>query len=347
MVSEDLTRELTPRNRAVLQAVVETYIDDAAPVSSGGALKRLLDLQLSPATIRTVMAELEALGLLHQPHTSAGRVPTQKGFRTYLDGLGVLRLRPRDRSRLERETQNLDPNTFNEQLAHTLAGLSGQVAVVAIPRLLGSRFREIGLVTVDKRHLVVVFVSPTGVVQQKLVEVDFDLDGMELQRIQNFLNELLAQKTLSEVRAQLQDELRGHELEADLLRWRALEICQRFFPEQSTDVDLLVEGTAQLADKPEYEDIGKLRELLHTIENKKTLLRVLDRVFDNAGVKVILASENSLETDVDLSYVGGRWTGASGQATIGLLGPTRMDYSRLVPMVDYATALFGKYWSKQ
>ena len=159
--------ELDKRATIILQNVVEAFIADAQPVSSGTLAKRLRRvLEVSPATIRSVMVDLEARGFLHQPHTSAGRVPTEKGFRAYLDNLENPRLRARDRSALD---ATLDPNNLAglpESLSPSLADLSGQVAVVAVPRLLESRIKEVALVRQGDRRFLAIFVSRGGLVQQ-------------------------------------------------------------------------------------------------------------------------------------------------------------------------------------
>jgi heat-inducible transcriptional repressor len=337
--------ELDRRSNTILQLVVEAYIHHAQPVSSSAVARLRPELGLSSATIRAVMADLEASGLLHQPHTSAGRVPTERGLRTYVDNLVSPKLRPWDRTRLEATAANTDYAAFPAQLGQTLSGLSGQVAVVVVPRFLGSRFREVGLVRCGTGRFLAYFVSPHGLIQQKLVEVDFDLSQDDLQRIQNFLNDRLRDRSLDEVRLLLQEELRQAREVSDVLRAQALEIGQHVLPE--LELEVLVEGASHLLDQPEFADLHKLRTLLKTIEEKETLLRLLDHLLDNAGVKVMLGSEHPLRAIPDLACVGSAWTARSGDRTaIGLLGPTRMDYGRLVPLVQYASELFGRFWEQ-
>jgi heat-inducible transcriptional repressor len=334
--------ELEARARSVLQVVVEAYIDDAQAVSSSSVARRAKGLGLSPASIRNVMAELESLGLLHQPHTSAGRVPTEAGLRVYLDGLMSPKLHPWDRTRLDAAASQLDElGEFPALLGQSLAGLSGQMAIIAVPRFLGTRFHEVGLVRVNDRRLLAYFVSPAGLVQQKLVEVDFDVAPESITWIQNYLSACIQDRSLEDVRALVQRELQEAEALSDSLRRQALEICQRALP--APEVRILVEGASRLASQPEFADVEKLRSVMRAIDDKATLLKLLNRILEHNGVRVVLSSEHHLPEVSDLACVGGGLIG-NASAAIGLVGPARMDYGRLVPMVRYATELFERYW---
>ncbi|MEZ0311728.1 MAG: heat-inducible transcriptional repressor HrcA [Myxococcota bacterium] len=359
--------ELDVRKRAVLRVVIEAYIDDAQPVSSAVVARQLEALSTarhardrhaaawSPATIRNVMAELEAGGFLAQPHTSAGRIPTEKGLRLYLDDLMSPKLRPWDRTRLDEVAAGAAPSSLPTALGQSLAGLSGQVALIVMPSFLGGRFREIGLVRVNPGRFIAFFVSVSGLIQQKLVEVDFDLTPDELMRIQNFLNERLAGRSLDEVRALIARELGEAESELDLIKQRAYAIGQQAIPQPTPS--LVLEGTAQLIEQPEFADVAKLRSLVHAIEDKTALLTLLDKLIEvpmaakaageDAGTKVVLASEHDMSDMLEVSFVGRAIASPSGeQATVSILGPSRMDYGRLVALVDYASQLLSKYWER-
>jgi len=333
---------LDGRARDILQVIVEAYIDEAQAVSSAAVARRGRALRLSPATIRSVMAELEELGLLTQPHTSAGRIPTELGLRTYLDGLMSPKLHPWDRSRLDATLQGGDLAEFPSSLGQSLAGLSGQVAVVAVPRFLGTRFREVGLVRCATGRFLALFVSPGGLVQHKLVEVDFDLKETEITWVQNFLNERLRALTLAEARALVQQELGRAEALRDTLTRQAFAICEQALP--SSELRLLVQGAARLVEQPEFADVEKLRSVLRAIDDHAALLELLDRVLDGDGVQVVLGSEHQLGEATALACVGSRWQSGNGDSgAVSLIGPQRMDYGRLVPMVRYAMQLFEGY----
>ena len=337
--------ELDPRSSAILQPVVAAYIGAAEPVSSAVVAQRGQALSLSPATIRSVMAELEAQGLLFQPHTSAGRIPTGKGLRHYVDSLLDPRLRPRDRSQLEAAANASAPAQLPTNLGQSLAGLSGQVAVIAVPRFVGSRFQEVGLVRHDSRRFLAFFVSAGGLVQQAMVEVDFDLTAADLQEAQNFLNEKLRDHTVDELRLQIRAELEGQQSAYDHVARQVLAIGVHALPESEArrQLDLFVEGASHLVGQPEFADLRRLRDLLEAIEERTALLEILERVLDAPAVKVILSFEHRVRALPDLACVGASWVAPSGAiAAVTLLGPLRMDYGRLVPLVGYTTKLLER-----
>lgn len=339
--------DLDARASAVLHTAVELYIVEAQPVSSAAVARRLRGRRVSPATVRTVMAELERLRLLDQPHTSAGRVPTELGLRLYVDNLVSPKLRPQDRSQLEATAATSEPDAFPVTLGRRLAGLSGQVALVAVPRFLATPIKEVGLARCEARRFLAFFVSPGGLVQQKIVEVDFDLTPELLTNAQNFLRDRLSSHTFSEVRDQIREELEEQQVTADSLHRQVLEIGERALPEPACgdDLAIYIEGTSHLVGQPDFADVERLREVLETIEERATLLKLLARILDASGVRVILGSEHHLVEVPELACVGGSWHGPSGnRAVVSLLGPARMDYGRLVPMVGFATRLFGRYW---
>lgn len=332
----------TRRNR-VLRIIVETYVQTAQPVSSAAVLGRSKSLGVSPATVRAIMAELESDGLLSQPHTSAGRIPTDAGLRAYLDALVSPKLHPWDRTHLDAATADTHAESFASCLGQTLAGLSRQVAVVAMPRFMGTRLREMGLVRCGAGRFLAYFVSPSGLVQQRLVTVDFDLTAFELDSIQSLLNAKLAGRTLVEVRVLIETELEDAKRSHDEIRRRAFELSQRALPD--LQIEVCVVGTAHLAGQPEFADGEQLRQLLQAIEEKTALLRLLDELVGRRNVRVMLGSEHHVPQVAGLSCVGRAWAGSAGETSaISLLGPRRMDYGRLVPLVDYATTLAGRFW---
>jgi heat-inducible transcriptional repressor len=342
--------ELEKRPSIILQYVVEAFVAGAQPVSSGAVAKRLRHvLDISPATIRSEMAHLESEGYLHQPHTSAGRVPTEKGFRAYLDHLDQPRLRPGDRSALDATVDTHDPAELPASLGHSLAGLSGQVAVVAVPRLLDARIKEVALVRHSDRRFLVIFVSHGGLVQQKIVEWDTDVDSEQLLCAQNFLNEQLQHHSVPELRRRIREVLDGQRSHYDSLREVALRIVQRALPDpaEAEDLNIIVEGTSHLVGQPEFADLDRLRALLEAIESRRGLLELLDRVLESDEVKVMLGSEHHVPALPRVACVGVPAVSPEGHsAAVTLLGPARMNYGRLVPLVDYAAQLFAHYWAR-
>lgn len=338
--------ERQSRRHTILQLIVESYIQKAQPVSSSMVATAGPAVKLSSASLRAVMAELERDGLLMQPHASAGRIPTERGLRRYLDHLVTCRLRPWDRTRLEATTVDADADagdTFVTRLSQTLSALAGQMAVVAVPQFVGERLREMGLVRLGCGRVLAFFVSPGGHVQQKLVCLDVDPTLEELSQLQNYLNAHLGQSTLAQMRHMLQTELDEAHKTHDRLRARTLALGQSLLPKPS--FRLVIEGALQLLGQPEFADVDVLRGVLETIDEKQRVLQLLDNLLDGGGVQVMLGSEHALEALRQMSCVGcSRRDTAGARVTISLWGPSRMDYPRLLPLVAHASNLLGRFY---
>jgi heat-inducible transcriptional repressor len=336
--------ELTARQNRLLRTVIEAFICSGGPVSSAEVARRQKSEPLSPATIRTELGQLTRLGLLHQAHHTAGRTPTEEGLRVYLNALINTKMHPWDRTHLDAAVAAAPPEDLPGHIGQCLAGISGEVAVVGVPRFLGTTFREVGLMRCGEGCFIAYFVSPGGRVQQKMVQVDFDLTTEELLRAQNYLNDRLTQRTLPEVRACIERELCTERVRRDRLLRAALTLGLRGLPEPQ--LELVVEGKAQLATKPEFADVNKLRAVLEAIETKAVLLELLDQIIGGADVTIKLASEHRVRGVADLAMVGGSSAMAAGgsSATISLVGPARMDYGRVVPLVRYALVLLERHW---
>ena len=337
--------QLDGRQIEVLRTIVDTYIATAQPVSSGAVVTKASKLGLSSATIRSIMSDLEHRGLLNQPHKSAGRIPTETGLRIYLNIGQNRHIRPRDRRILDAFQPTGEPVALVQGLAQQLSSLTGQTTVVAIPRFTAAKVSEIGLVRCTDKALICYFVSPGGHVQQTMVELSRGIDDLDLTKVQNYLNEKLVGHTLTEVRTILASELSGERTRYDAFVRRAAEIGQRALP--ASELEVCIDGASHLAAQPEFSDATMLRRLLGAIEEREVVLTLIDELLAHSGVQVVLSSEHSLEGLGDLSVVSSSLpSGQDGQGpAIGLLGPARMDYGRLIPMVGYATELLGKHWN--
>ncbi len=336
------------RKDAILATVVQLYAHSGKPVPSSLVAKHLKNRfagvrGISAATVRAVMVALEGCGHLAKTHSSGGRIPTDTGIRAFINDSLLPKLHPWDKKQLQAASTG-SAAEMPVLLGQTLAGLSGQLAMVAVPRFAGRTFREIGLARCGIGRFVVYFVSPGDFLQQTMVDVDFDLNPDEISRIQNFLNAKLTQRTLTEVRDLLQDELVRHETQRDRLRRSAVEIGLKALPKP--EIELLVYGTAGLAAQPEFSDGQRMSEILQAIQEKTALLQLLDRILKQRGVTVILGSEHQQPGMRELSCVGAGCMGENTRAAVTLMGPSRMDYPRLVPMVRHATDLLSRFWGQ-
>ena len=336
--------KLSSRQARILQSVVDLYIDSACPVSSSAIVESSRDLGVSAATIRHIMAELEEAGLLQKPHKSAGRMPTEVGLRVYLNHRTTPALHWQDRKKLD-ACQVADSEAFPQALTQKISQISGQLTVVALPKFSGTRFKQIGLVRCAPGKLLVWFVSPSGLVQQTMVENDFGLSSEELIRTERFLNEKLSNRTLAEVRAIVDRELRSERARYDAFLATAMTISLQALP--PAEYALYIDGASSLAKQPEFADAATLHQLLSAIEDRENLLELLDNLLIQQGVQVVLGSEHQVGTIHHLSCVGSPvHTSEPETPILGVLGPARMDYPRLIPVVGYASELLSNYWNK-
>ena len=326
--------ELGRRAREILRALVQDYIHTGEPVASQPLLARH-ELDCSPATIRNVMADLEALGLLVKPHASSGRVPTPQGYRLYVDTL--LKVRPpaaAEREQIERiagEVPGVDALLGNTaQLLHSLSHHAG---VVTTPGPVSDPVRQVEFVKLRETRVLVVFVSAAGLVTNKLMQLDRPIEPGELERAANYLNEKLAQGTWETLRERILAEMRADQTALHGLIETALQLAERGLDVGGAAV--LVEGEESFLDAPEFADVHKARALLRAFAEKDRILRVLDRVTRAREVQIFIGAESELATLPDVSVVAAPYRrGETVLGTLAVIGPTRMNYARVIPLVD-------------
>ncbi len=330
---------LDQRAAEVLRIVIQEHVKSGEPVSSRRTA-RLHPEQLSPATIRNIMADLTEEGYLEQPHTSAGRVPTDRGYRFLVDEalIGRRRLAPGE----IRQIKDLIASTreFDEILARAtrlLAEMTHQVGVVLAPDLEKAVLEHVDFVRIAPQRVVAIFVSRTGLVSHRVLDVDEDLAQEELDRLGARLRQHVVGLTLAEVRHRMTELLReDHEWARRIGReavGRAIHFLERPFPEETGELRL--EGTSSLLEAPEFTDVQRLRDALRTLEERTRLLRLLDRCVTAPGVRVIIGAETEEPTLSLLAVVASPYrAGRSSKGLVGVVGPRRMEYARAVAIVD-------------
>ena len=324
--------------------VVEDYIDTAEPVGSRTISKKM-GQNLSPATIRNIMADLEEMGYLAQPHTSAGRVPTGSGFRYYVDYLLELRkvARP-ERDRLQRMAGDtaFSSEELVRQVSRLVSTISRQACVVVLSRLSNQPLRSLSLVRAGGDKVLLVAVTQAGWVEHRLIEGEEGLSGDDIQAINNYLGELASGLSLQQVRVKILHEMKKEKARYDRLMRRALQLGAKALDEGSP-AEVYVEGRANILEQPEFvEDVQKLKRILRAFEEKSLIVRLLDRALEGGAIQVSIGSENPVEGLSDISVVAsGYRQGDSTVGSIGLIGPVRMDYSRAIPLVEYSARLLS------
>jgi len=330
---------LNKRETAVLTAVVELYVETAQPV---GSQTIATGLGLSPASLRTTMARLTEKGFLRQPHTSAGRVPSIQGFRYYLDQvLQICPLPRRDRSRLQ---EHILPDASElpqvlRRAAQALSSLTNQVCVVMAPRQTLARWRQIDFILLRPGMVMAVLVLQGGLISNRLIQVDENLGSDELIHYGNFLNSLFAGRTTREVRAEILLQLHNAQATLDAYR-RAWELAAQAVTEDEQP-EVFVGGTSHLATQPEFTDLETIQELLRLIEERSRLLELLDKTASSASVSVSL--DQNVAGVSGCSLVTSAYSAhASTQGALAVLGPVRMNYARILPMVDFAAQILSQ-----
>jgi heat-inducible transcriptional repressor len=334
--------ELDRREREVLKALVSDYIQTGEPVASQPLLERH-ELECSSATVRSVMSDLEALGFLEKPHASSGRIPTARGYRLYVDSL--LKVRPpspQDRDRIERLAQAAsDVGQLLEGTADLLHALSHHAGVVTTPRPASDPVRQIEFVRLRENRVLAVFVSEAGIVTNKLVQLEFPMNPSELERAAGYLNEKLramqgAATELTQLRDQILGEMRADQSALHDLMQKALVLAeQTFSATPGSEERVLVDGEESFLDAPEFANVRKARALLRAFAEKDRILRVLDRVLTAQEVQIFIGAESEFAAVPDVSVVAAPY-GVRDHVlgTLAVVGPTRMNYARVIPLVD-------------
>ena len=340
---------LNQRGRSVLNAIIRDYIDTAEPVGSKAVSKKN-DIRLSPATIRNIMVDLEDIGLIAQPHISAGRVPTEEGLRFYVNS--ILELRPLAESE-KRRIQNYlkESNQEVEELLKTtskmLAVVTEQAAIVSRPKSSATIFKHIEFIRLRDHLVLTVLVTESGLVQNKILEIEDNLAQSELDRLTHYLNELLSNLTLDQLKKKVLEEMKKDKEDFDALLAKALEISNQAFQDEAFG-EVYIEGRTNLMRYPEFSQIETLRRLFKAFEEKNILIRLLEKSISASGIQIFIGSETQINEMGGCSIITASYNkGDYPIGTLGVIGPTRMNYDRVIPIVDYTAKVVSKILEKK
>jgi heat-inducible transcriptional repressor len=339
--------QLNDRSREILRLIVEAYVETGEPVGSR-TLSRQQGLNLSPATIRNVMADLEDLGLLMAPHTSAGRLPTEAGLSLFVHGLLELgRLSSAERDDIEAKcaAQGRSVQEALENATSMLSGLSRCAGLVFAPKS-EARLKHVEFVHLGPGRALVVMVSESGEVENRVIDVPIGLPASSLVEATNFMAARLVGRTLSQSRGELETALQAERAQLD-------ELTQKLVREglaswSDTGGYLIVRGQANLLeDVTALEDLERVRALFSALETKEAMLRLIDAAETAEGVQIFIGAQNELFGVTGCSMIMAPYKNAQQQivGAIGVVGPTRMNYARIIPMVDYTARVIGRMMS--
>ncbi|HKQ26117.1 MAG TPA: heat-inducible transcriptional repressor HrcA [Burkholderiales bacterium] len=342
------TNDSTPSERAqiLLKMLVERYIADGQPVGSR-ALARFSGLDLSPASIRNIMADLEDLGFIASPHASAGRIPTRRGYRFFVDTL--LKVRPLDQVEINQLEDQLQPDNTQKlvsQASHLLSDLTRFAGVVMTPKRRNAAFRHMEFLSLSEKRILLIIVAPDGDVQNRIILTDRAYKPSELVEAANFLNQNFAGMTFDAIKARIQDELRQLREDMTRLMTQALEAGTEVMNQNSEDY--VLSGEHNLLHVQDLSsNMASLRRLFDMFEQKTSLLQLLDISSRAHGVQIFIGGESGLVPLDECSVVTAPYE-VDGQVvgTVGVVGPTRMAYERVIPIVDITAKLLSSALSQ-
>ena len=339
---------LGERPREVFRHLVEAFLTTGEPVGSR-TLSQRLPISLSPASIRNVMADLEALGLLYAPHTSAGRVPTERGLRLFVDGLlEIGQLSPDERVAIEARISGTGRGIEDvlTQATTMLSGLSRCAGLVVTAKQ-DTILKHVEFVAVAPGKALVVMVGEDGQVENRLIDTPIGLPASALAEASNYLSARLLGRTLEDARAEILSELETERAELDVLTAKIVAegLATLASPDGPDEKVLIVRGTSHLLDSVEAQtDLERVRTLFDDIERKADLIRLMELAAEGHGVRIFIGSENRLFSLSGSSIIAAPYANAQGKVVgvIGVLGPTRLNYGRIIPMVDHTAKVIGR-----
>lgn len=330
--------KLNERRRKILWAIIQSYIDLNVPIGSMLITQRF-PVDLSSATIRNTMAQLEEMGYISQPHTSAGRIPTEKGYRFYVDMLLeektlTLNTALSDELASRLRVGDKDNNILIKEAAKTLSLFSKYLAIATPPRLEIITLKRIKIVKYENKKVLAILIYEDGAVKNKIFELDRVYSQKKLDKAASYFNNNFSGQTLKKIREKIAYELYRDKLICDELIENLLILCKDILSLESDSLSLGgLSGTSFL---PDYATLKQIKEILKAIEDKNFMLKLLNQISDAQGTKVILGMENILPSMRELSMVISTYKNkklASG--AVGIIGPTRMNYKKLIPIVDH------------
>jgi heat-inducible transcriptional repressor len=328
---------LSVRDREILKDIIATYVMSAEPVSSRSVAKHGR-LNLSAATIRNVMADLEEWGYLVQPHTSAGRVPTPAAYHMFIESMMQARPLPaRERRYIE---ENLSATTSDSDqvignASHLLSELSQQVSIVVAPAIGDTVLKAVDFVPVAERKVLCIVVSQSGFVDNRVVETGEEIPRQELIRISNYLTENFAGHTLRDIRERLLRQMAEERVMVDRMLAATIELAREGLALDSQP-EVLVDGASALLARPELADIQRVRRMFEAFTDKARLVRMLDGCLRGGGVRVLIGADSDLTSELDFSLVASSYSaGEQSMGTLGIFGPSRMEYQKVIPLVHY------------
>lgn len=339
---------LTEREERILEIIIETYMDTAQPVGSK-LVSNYLNNRLSAATIRHIMYELEEQGYLYKPYSVSGRIPTGKAFRYYVDSLSNFKA-PAKRERELISSYFKQGYTHLEEVmidtSRALAAISRYAGIVVEPKLNSMQFKRVEFVKLSNRSLLVLFITSSGMVYKRVLSLEENIPFSVLESMKQYMNERFEGLTFSELKGKLLEEIKKDTEDFKVLISKIKESLDSLIA-GSEKREIYIEGTSKIIGLPEFTDIIKVREIFKALEQKEKLLSILDRCLSEKDVVVLVGEECQMREMKDMSIIASSFAINEKRAgVLGVIGPVRMDYSKLIPVVTYTAKVLTDYLTK-
>lgn len=341
--TNDEASQLNERSLHLFKALVERFIEDGQPVGSR-TLARNTNLDLSPASIRNIMADLEDIGLLQAPHTSAGRVPTVKGYRLFVDTL--LRANNLDKTDVARIAQELETEenvqVLMERTSNMLSEITQLAGVVMLPRAELQALKQVEFVSLSDNRILVILVMNDREIQNRIIHTTRTYTPSELQEASNFLNSMYSGKDLLSIKNELLQDLKDMKDNVNEIMQRAIEVAQQAFIDNPHKDDYVLAGQTNLMSFAELSDVERLKKLFESFSQKRDLLHLLEQAISAKGVQIFIGEESGYDVLDNCSIVTSPYE-SDGRilGVLGVIGPTRMHYERVIPIVDVTAKMLG------
>ncbi|MGE5315546.1 MAG: heat-inducible transcriptional repressor HrcA [Acidobacteriota bacterium] len=342
-----MQEQLNDRERTILRSIIYSFIQTATPVGSRYIAKQH-GIGLSPATVRNVMSDLEDLGYIGHPHTSSGRVPTDKGYRFYVDSLmEIEKLSDEDRSIIQSQLQSgIDQENLFRLTSKLIGAISHQLGVVSAPRLNTGILDKLELVPLSGTRILVVISIRSGLLKTITMEVSTEIPRTKLEDVSRMLNERLSGLLLAEIRSTLHDRMQDMRDEETGLIRLFIDSVDKLFDEQRTIEKVHIGGTSGILSQPEFEHADQYRSVIELLENEDMIVHVLEKTETKDGViAVSIGHENAITQLKEYSIVTSTYSVGSSTGSVGIIGTKRMNYSKMIPLVDYVAKTISGMFS--
>jgi len=341
-----MSEELNERERTILNNIVHSYIQTAVPVGSRYISKRK-DIGLSAATIRNVMSDLEYLGYLAHPHTSAGRIPTDKGYRFYVNELMEIdRLSEKDQNVIQSQLQSsIETDEVLKIASKILGSISHQLSVVTAPQMTSGVLEKLELIQISSMRLLVIISIRSGLVKTMMLEIKSEIPRSRLEKVSQLLNERLSGLTLKEIRDTFADRLRDVQDEHTGLIRLFIESVDKLFDENRTE-KIHIGASKSMLSQPEFENTKNFKSIIELMENEDIIIHVLENTGQKPGTTVTIGEENKINNLKEFSVVTSTYTVGDVTGTVGVVGPKRMEYSKMIPLVDYVAKTISELFQQ-